>query len=377
MAVARGAFQGTRLGLHVLTTTAVCANAASGSRCYATSRGSSSPSKDYMRRIRIASSRDWYSPDGAVSTTSENQAFFRSHNIAIDNGKAYRLREPNESGRLLGKHGIRANFHPHHLVHPYQIEFLDPRGHPLAEQKRKEHLEKHETQPLWSIITAMSPKDKAIVRTRAQRRLRASLWAGLERAGYNKYGAGDGKMIYGTACFAVVEPLRYMNMQSGEDIGDAMVKLLEVETRRLERQNESMPAPRGRASDSDWERQGIERSRPVKRSTNNWSQNGANKPAPRRSNGNGQEEAVSRQSEWQMYDWEHVTHQPKGGPRSGQRNDWAPLSTMRPTDVQDGLDKGIPYQSRRQTGSTRRKPDSAKKKGRVGDAFEASFRSKR
>lgn len=354
MAVARGVLPGTRLCLGASTTTAQAANQALRCRSYGSSRGGEgAPRKpDLMRRLRMAAFRDWYSADGKILTTAENQSFLRTHNIAVDNGRACRIREPNDARKVLAKYGIMPAFLNQHLVHPYQLEFLDPRGHPLAETKRAAYLEKHDTQPLWTIITVMSAQDKAIVRSRAQRRLTASLCSGLERAGYDKFGSGQGKRIYGTAWFALQEALKFMNMPPGEEVGDAMVMMLEAAMQQQEDQSSTSGRPRN----NDWERGDSQRSHQPRREWNDRGQKGKERHEPRRNYWDRQED--------------DRTHQPKrqANKRSHQ-SDLAPLSDMLSAKAHGTGNRRGSNQPRRQ--DTRRTADPSEIK------FSDAFHSKR
>ena len=253
MAVARAALRGTRL-LPFPSTTTTSFNLALGCRAYAgqvkSKPGNSKNKGNAVRRVRPIGTDSFYDRDGHIRTTPENKDFLQTTGIAVDNGKTRKL---NDVSGVLRKHGVVMAFHPQHLVHPFQIEFLDPRGHPAAGYKRAQLLAQHNTQALWSMSMAMSKGVKAIVRTRAQRRVRSSLYGGLLRAGYDKYGIGNGKRIYGTVWFIMQEPLKYINMPPSEEVGDTIVKVLEAEM--MEQQTRGTP-PRTSHRIVDGERSG-------------------------------------------------------------------------------------------------------------------------
>lgn len=265
MAVARAVLRGARF-IPFPPTTAASFNPALGCRAYAgqvkSKPGNSKSKGSAVRRVRPIGTDSFYDRDGHIRTTPENKDFLQTTGIAVDNGKTRKL---NDVSGVLRKHGVVVAFHPQHLVHPFQIDFLDPRGHPAAGYKRAQLLEQHNTQALWSMAMAMSKGVKAIVRTRAQRRVRSSLYGGLLRAGYDKYGVGKGKRIYGTVWFIMQEPLKYINMAPSEEVGDTIVKILEAEMTEQEMRS-TIPRTSHRVVDrersgprmqrqSDWEYQ--------------------------------------------------------------------------------------------------------------------------
>lgn len=173
----------------------------------------------------------FFRSDGTLTTTQANLDFLRENNITHDNAEAYHTPWRPIDRSIFSKFGVMVNFTPRHVIHPYHLAFLDPRGHPLAAQHRERYAHKAWTQPTW-VITTSSAKAKAVVRITAQRRLRAAVYMTLRDKGYDMYGKGEYKEIEGTLWVHVVDPLKAASNPDKEAFGKAVVYLMESAQKR-------------------------------------------------------------------------------------------------------------------------------------------------
>ena len=86
-------------------------------------------------------------------TTPENVAFFLEHDIEPDNGRMARFTPDAELVRIASDHGINFYFSDKHIVHPHDLRFFEPKGHPMAAMKRAKYARKKREQSLWVMVT--------------------------------------------------------------------------------------------------------------------------------------------------------------------------------------------------------------------------------
>lgn len=187
--------------------------------------------------------KSFISPDGRLRTTQANADLLREYNITHDSAMALGAKGRTQKSDAFRRLGVIVNLTPEHLISPYDLYFLDPRGHPLASMHRERYAHKALTQPLW-LITTCSGGAKAVVRHTAQGRLRAALFLALEARGYDRYGQGKGKAIHGTLWLHVVDPITAVNARIVETFGDVIMSTLEDSQRRST--HDTMPRRRGR-----------------------------------------------------------------------------------------------------------------------------------
>ncbi|GAO18323.1 uncharacterized protein UV8b_04386 [Ustilaginoidea virens] len=175
-------------------------------------------------------------PDGRLLTTLENRDFFLEHGIEPDNGRMTRFAPTSELSRLCADLGTALAYSPRHVIHPHDLRYFEPRGHPLAVQKRSQYAAKARRQPLW-IMTTSAGAGAAVVRTLTQRRLTRSVYEALDALGYRSAG-GDGggganmadeankaNKIRGTLWIAIHQPLKAAS-QPAERFGRVVAQAL-------------------------------------------------------------------------------------------------------------------------------------------------------
>lgn len=196
------------------------------------------------RRLIPTNCSPFYFRDGKLNTTKDNALFLAEHDISHDNGESTQLNAAKGIKSLSVKFGIEVRFSPRHIISPYHLDFLDPRGHPMAPSMRERYAIKAQTQPLWVIMTASSAT-KAVVRLTAQRRLRASLYKALEAKGYDRYGKGKNGDVTGTLDVFVRDPMRAVSVQEDGTFGRCIVRELEKVSAGRSRSPHSGPAEDG------------------------------------------------------------------------------------------------------------------------------------
>ena len=187
-----------------------------------------------IRRMVPEGCKPFFRSDGTLTTTQTNLNFLREYDITHDNGEVSRT-PPHGAGKApyaqFAKFGVMVNFTPKHVISPYHVAFLDPRGHPLAPQHRERYANKALTQPIWFITTSTSSA-KAVVRITAQRRIRAAVYMALQTKGYDKFGKGQHGDIKGTVWMHVVDPLRAVSNPDKEAFGRSVVEVMEAVQKR-------------------------------------------------------------------------------------------------------------------------------------------------
>jgi hypothetical protein len=174
--------------------------------------------------------KSFYKPDGKLFTTSENIKFLRDHDIEPDAGVMDKMVPPTFNlNALASRFSTRFLYHPGHVLTPRQLEFFDPRGHPLRSARLADIGHKSRTEPLWIIVTSVDSAPAA-VRITSRFRLRASLYIALRERGYDKCGRalpGSGnKDLRGTLVINVHNAVKAA-AQPKELFGNPIVRALE------------------------------------------------------------------------------------------------------------------------------------------------------
>jgi hypothetical protein len=190
---------------------------------------SSTTSKQAARHIP-EQIKSFYKPDGKLLTTPENIKFLRDHGIEPDAGVMEKMAPPTyKLNALASRFSTRFLYHPRHVLTPRQLEFFDPRGHPLRAARLADLGRKSQTEPLWIVVTSVD-QAPAAVRITSRFRLRASLYLALRERGYDKCGRalpGSGnKNLQGTLVINVYNAVKAA-AQPKELFGDPIVRALE------------------------------------------------------------------------------------------------------------------------------------------------------
>ncbi|KAF4124583.1 hypothetical protein GMORB2_5249 [Geosmithia morbida] len=191
------------------------------------------------RRLIPEECKPYYHPNGQLQTTQANVDFLQRHNITHDNAVAHASPHHRNSPHrgLFNRLGVAVNFTGAHLISPYDLHFLDPRGHAMASKQRQRYGDMSRHQPLW-LITTCTGGARAVVRHTIQQRLRAALYLALQARGYDRFGRGSTtaanaaarakRPIVGTLWIHVRDPIRAVSSEvSKEAFGRAVVDLLE------------------------------------------------------------------------------------------------------------------------------------------------------
>ncbi|KAG9258676.1 uncharacterized protein F5Z01DRAFT_643882 [Emericellopsis atlantica] len=220
MAVARGLIRQKLCAAPIIAVRHAPAFAPLGARFASSSPG--------PKRLRPSDADNFYNDrTGDLMTTPENKAWFEKYpSIHHDNGIASPLRMNNEEKGVMIDYRVTLRFTPKHLIHPYQLGFLDPKGHPKALAQRLRYAEKTLKEPLWIVCTGYG-QVIPVVKSMAKRRVHAAICAALQRRGYDAHGKkADGKHIRGTLWLTLKEPLRTVDRRNLDEFGERAVDML-------------------------------------------------------------------------------------------------------------------------------------------------------
>lgn len=163
-----------------------------------------------MPRFVAEEARRFVQPGtGTLLTTRENADFFRAHDIEPDNGRMQRLApDPPGLAALAAEYRVVLAFSRLHVVHPHDVRYFDPRGHPLAAMKRLQYARKKADEPLWILFTVRGVGTAAVVRGLTRRRLVGALHGALARLGYARApGLAPDREIRGTLWISMLDPI--------------------------------------------------------------------------------------------------------------------------------------------------------------------------
>ncbi|KAL7938054.1 hypothetical protein V8C35DRAFT_139870 [Trichoderma chlorosporum] len=178
--------------------------------------------RDTIRRFIPEEAKKFVKPDGRLHTTRETRDFFLEHALEPDNGAARRLTTGPGLQGVSKAYNATIAFSPRHIIHPHDLRFFDPRGHPLAAARRAKYLRKSKEEPLWIMITGSGAS--AVVRTLTQRRLKSAIYRSLEAMGFGN-GVGNMKEIRGTLWITIHNPVAASKL-APEPFGEAVARAL-------------------------------------------------------------------------------------------------------------------------------------------------------
>lgn len=156
--------------------------------------------------------------DGKLLTTRENRDFLLQYDLEPDNGRMTKFTSGPDLSKLASDFNATFAYSPRHIIHPHDLRYFEPRGHPLAAMKRSEYVRKTREQPMWIMITSVGGAS-AVVRTLTQRRMTRAVYAALEKLGYGGTDGGSrANSIRGTLWVTVHDPIKAAR-QSPERFG--------------------------------------------------------------------------------------------------------------------------------------------------------------
>ncbi|KAL7818776.1 hypothetical protein V8C44DRAFT_319052 [Trichoderma aethiopicum] len=178
--------------------------------------------RDTIRRFIPEEAKKFVKPDGKLFTSHENRDFLTRYNLEPDNGAARRLTTGPAIQNASKAYNATIAFSPRHIIHPHDLRFFDPRGHPLAAARRAKYLRKTLEEPLWIMLTGAGAS--SVVRTLTQRRLKCAIYRSLEDLGFPN-GVGDGKEIRGTLWITIHDSVKASKL-SPWPFGEAVARAL-------------------------------------------------------------------------------------------------------------------------------------------------------
>ncbi|KAL7917981.1 hypothetical protein ACQKWADRAFT_305431 [Trichoderma austrokoningii] len=179
--------------------------------------------RDTIRRFIPEEAKKFIHPSGTLSTTPETAAFFAKHHLEPDNGAARRFTTgPAIQNATKAYHAVVA-YSPRHIIHPHDLRFFDPRGHPLAAARRAKYLRKARDEPLWIMVTSAS-STATVVRVSTQRRLKGAIYRCLAGIGFPN-GIGETREIRGTVWITLYDPVKAAKLPP-EPFAEAIARAL-------------------------------------------------------------------------------------------------------------------------------------------------------
>ncbi|KAM0472399.1 hypothetical protein ACHAPX_008828 [Trichoderma viride] len=179
--------------------------------------------RDTIRRFIPEEAKKFIRPSGTLHTTPETAHFFVKHNIEPDNGAARRFTTGPAIQNATKAFNAVVAYSPRHIVHPHDLRFFDPRGHPLAAARREKYLRKSREEPLWIMVTSAGAAS-TVVRVMTQRRLKSAIYRCLEDLGFPN-GVGEHKEIRGTVWITLYDPVKASKLPP-EPFAEAIARAL-------------------------------------------------------------------------------------------------------------------------------------------------------
>ncbi|KHN98768.1 uncharacterized protein MAM_03230 [Metarhizium album ARSEF 1941] len=166
-------------------------------------------------------------PDGKLLTTPQNRDFLLQHGLEPDNGRMTLLHGGPELSRAASDFSAMLAYSPRHIIHPFDLRYFEPRGHPLAPMKRAKYAHKTRHEPMW-IMVSCAGNASAVVRTLTRRRLTRCIYEALHGLGY-RAGSRNGEVskVWGTLWVVVHDPVKAATQSPerfGRVVADALVK---------------------------------------------------------------------------------------------------------------------------------------------------------
>ncbi|OAQ68574.1 hypothetical protein VFPPC_04798 [Pochonia chlamydosporia 170] len=122
-----------------------------------------------VKRFIPEEAKRFVGADGKLQTTQQNLDFLVEHGLEVDNGRMIRISAGSELSRAATNYSVTVAYSPRHIIHPFDLRYFDPRGHPMAAMVRVKYAQKTQEEPLWIMVTAAGGSP-AVVRSVTQRR---------------------------------------------------------------------------------------------------------------------------------------------------------------------------------------------------------------
>jgi hypothetical protein len=178
-----------------------------------------------MKRFIPYEAHNFYKNDGQFMTTPANVDFFKRYtNIDPDNGKCVPLQGGPELREVLKKYAIKAAFSPRHIIHPHDLQYFDPGGHPLVPSIRAKYARKTMEEPMWAVTVGIMT-GSSVASVLPRRMIKGSVFRALEKMGY-KNGVAEGKEIRGTLWLMLSDPLKAAQFEA-EKFGEVVAAVLD------------------------------------------------------------------------------------------------------------------------------------------------------
>ncbi|KAM4064890.1 hypothetical protein HRG_004756 [Hirsutella rhossiliensis] len=161
-----------------------------------------------VQRYVAEDARKFVKTSGTLLTTRENVRFLLENDIEPDNARMRPFTSQPEMRKISAEYRAKIAFSSRHVLHPFDMKYFDPKGHPLAAMTRSRYARRKLDEPLWIMFTTRAAGASAVVRGLTQRRLAGALHGALEELGYTLApGLGARKEIRGTLWISLLDPI--------------------------------------------------------------------------------------------------------------------------------------------------------------------------
>ncbi|OAA42744.1 hypothetical protein NOR_04875 [Metarhizium rileyi] len=159
-----------------------------------------------IRRFIPDEVKQFVKTNGKLLTTPENRDFILENKLEPDNGRMICFSGGLELSRAASACNATIGYSPRHVIHPFDLRYFDPRGHPLAPMKRAQYVQKTREKPMWIFVTCVG-SFSAVVRTSTGRRLTKCIYEELHRFGYPSHD-GVASKIRGTLWITIHDAVK-------------------------------------------------------------------------------------------------------------------------------------------------------------------------
>ncbi|CAM1502135.1 Fc.00g041190.m01.CDS01 [Cosmosporella sp. VM-42] len=186
--------------------------------------------------------------DNLLKTTPDTWAFLQETGIEYDNSKASTLYLGREdAARISNDFTTRVMFTSRHIMHPHDLEYLDPREHPLTETMKAKYRKMIKDEPLWVIMTSANAQP-GLIKSIGHRRLKAAFWTAMNELGYERFPEPGAPCISGTLLVTIRDTAKAANSPAqifGKAVAEALHReRIKQEQPRTRTENRDTRSPR-------------------------------------------------------------------------------------------------------------------------------------
>lgn len=190
-----------------------------------------------------AAARGFLTDDGRLRTTPDNWAFLQEYDIEYDNRKVKTLNLGPDHSRIIANFSLKVEYSTKHIMSPHDLQYLDPRDHPLADSIKAKYRQKVKEEPLWVIMLDQNDQS-GLVRSIGHRRLTAAFWTAMKDLGYSRFPTPEEtQRVTGTIIVKIRDAAAASNFPAYR-FGEACAKAVEREWKANQERAKDAPPQR-------------------------------------------------------------------------------------------------------------------------------------